>query len=139
MRRKAAFLALALVGLSGCSPVSRYVARQYYPAQPRYVIFFSPWSSALDQNGLAAVATAASAVLKDPVSTVHVVGYTSTVGMDEATRQLAEARAEAVRNQIIADGVEESRVTSLARGATPYQFDPEEARRVEIDIVHAGF
>jgi outer membrane protein OmpA-like peptidoglycan-associated protein len=52
---------------------------------------------------------------------------------------LSEARAEAVQTQIVADGVDQSRVTSMTRGATPYQFDPNEAQRVEIDIVHAGF
>jgi hypothetical protein len=35
--------------------------------------------------------------------------------------------------------VDASRVTSMARGATPYQFGPAEARRVEIDIIRAGF
>lgn len=139
MRRRAALLACALVGLSGCSAASHYVSRQYYPARPTYVIFFSSWSSALDQKGLQAVESAASAAIKDPAATVQVVGYASTIGMDDANRQLSEARAETVRNQIIADGVDESRVTSMSRGATSYQFSPEEARRVEIAIVHAGF
>jgi outer membrane protein OmpA-like peptidoglycan-associated protein len=139
MRRRAALLAFALVGLSGCADVSEYVSKQYHPAQPKFVIFYSPWSSTLDENGLAVVAAAAEAALKDPDATVQVVGFASTVGASDANQQLSESRAEAVQTQIIADGVDQSRVTSMARGATTYQFSPIEARRVEVDIVHAGF
>ena len=139
MRRRTAFLALALVGLSGCAQVSQFISKQYYPAQPKYVIFYGPWSSTLDENGLAVVAGAAEAALKDPNATVQVVGYASTVGPDDANQALSQSRAAAVQTQLIADGVDASRVTSMARGATAYQFSPLEARRVEIDIVHAGF
>jgi outer membrane protein OmpA-like peptidoglycan-associated protein len=139
MRRRPALLAFALVGLSGCTPISHYVSRQYYPAQPKFVIFYSPWGSTLDGNGLSAVAGAAQLALKEPTSTVQVVGFASTVGADDANQSLSEARAQAVETQLIADGVDASRVTSMARGATTYQFSPDEARRVEIDVVKAGF
>jgi outer membrane protein OmpA-like peptidoglycan-associated protein len=139
MRRRAALLALSLVGLIGCADVTQYVSRQYHPAQPKFVIFYSPWSSTLDEKGLAVVAAASEAALTDPTSTVQVVGFASTVGTGDANQTLSEERAAAVETQIIADGVEASRVTSMARGATTYQFSPIEARRVEIDIIHAGF
>jgi outer membrane protein OmpA-like peptidoglycan-associated protein len=139
MRRRAALLAFALVGLGGCAQVSPYVPLQYYPAQPRYVIFYSPWSSTLDDKGLSVIAGAAQLALKDPDSTVQVVGFASTVGADAANQSLSETRAQAVETQLVADGLDASRVTSMARGATPYQFSPNEARRVEIDIVPAGF
>ncbi len=139
MRRSAAFLAFALVGLGGCAHVQQYVSRQYHPAQPKFVVLFGPDSATLDANGLATIAGAAQVALKDPVSSVQVVGFSSTVGADAASRSLSEARAEAVQTQIIADGLDPSRVTSMARGATTYQFDPNEAQRVEIDIIHAGF
>lgn len=139
MRRRAALFALSLVAVSGCAQTSQYAARQYQPALPKFVIFYSPWSSALDDKSLAVVASAAQAALKDPVSTVQVVGFASTVGTGDANQTLSEARAKTVMDQIIADGVPASRVTSMARGATTYQFSPIEARRVEIDIIHAGF
>ena len=139
MRRRAALLAFALFGLSGCADVSQFVSRQYYPAQPKYVIFYSPWSSSLDENGLSVVAGAAELALKEPASTVQVVGFASAVGADDANQTLSEARAQAVQTQLVADGVDASRVTSVARGATTYQFSPSEARRVEIDVVKAGF
>jgi outer membrane protein OmpA-like peptidoglycan-associated protein len=139
MHRRAALLAFALLGLGGCTDVSNYVSKQYHPAQPKFVIFYSPWSSTLDEKSLAVVAAAAQAALTDPVATVQVVGFSSTIGASDANQQLSEARAEAVQTQIIADGVASSRVTSMARGATTYQFSPIEARRVEIDIIHAGF
>ena len=139
MRRRAGFLAFVLVGLSGCTHVSQYVSRQYHPAQPKFVVLYGPETATLDANGLATVAGAAQVALQDPVSTVQVVGYSSTVGADKASQNLSEARAEAVQTQIIADGLDPSRVTSMARGATTYQFDPNEAQRVEIDVIHAGF
>jgi outer membrane protein OmpA-like peptidoglycan-associated protein len=139
MRRRAALLAFALVGLSGCAPVSHYVSRQYYPAQPKFVIFYSPSASTLDQNSLSVVAGAARLALQEPTSTVQVVGFASAVAADDATQSLSEARAQAVATQLIGDGVDASRVTSMARGATTDQFSPGEARRVEIDIVKAGF
>jgi len=139
MRRRAALLASALLGLSGCTEVSQFVSRQYYPAQPKYVIFYSPWSSTLDENGRSVVAGAANLALKQPASTLQVVGFASTVGSDDTNQSLSEARAQAVESQLIADGVDPSRVTTIARGATTYQFSPLEARRVEISVVEAGF
>ena len=139
MRRRAALLALALVGLGGCAEANQFASRQYYPAQPKYVVFYSPWSSSLDPSSLSVVASAAQLALKEPTSTVNVVGFASTVGQDDANQSLSETRAQAVETQLIADGLDASRVTSAARGATGYQFSPNEARRVEIDIVRAGF
>jgi outer membrane protein OmpA-like peptidoglycan-associated protein len=138
MRRRAALLAFALFGLSGCASVSQFVSRQYYPAQPKFVIFYGPYSSALDEGGLSTVAGAAELALKEPTSTVQVVGFASAVGSDDADQGLAEARTQAVETQLIADGVDASRVTTSARGATTYQFSANEARRVEIDVVKAG-
>ena len=139
MRRRDALLVFALVELSGCAPVSEFVSQQYYPAQPKFVIFYSPWSSTLDQNGLAVTAGAAQLALKEPAATVQVVGFASTIGPDDANQSISEDRAQAVQAQLVADGVDAGRVTSMARGATPYQFSPLESRRVEIDIVKAGF
>lgn len=135
MRRRAAFLALSLIGLSGCAAVTQ----QYHPAEPKFVVFYSPWSSSLDGKGLGVVAQAAQAASKDPNATVQVVGFASTVGADDANQALSEQRASTVVNQLVADGVPAERVTSMARGATTYELSPIEARRVEIDIIHAGF
>jgi outer membrane protein OmpA-like peptidoglycan-associated protein len=93
----------------------------------------------LDAGGAQTTSTAAAAALKDPDATVQVVGFASTIGSDAANQTLAQQRAAAVEAQLIADGVDASRVTSMSRGATTYQFTPQESRRVEIDIVHAGF
>jgi outer membrane protein OmpA-like peptidoglycan-associated protein len=139
MRRRVALLAFSLIGLSGCSTAQTLVAEQYKPAQPKFVVFYSPWSANLDGKGVSVVSQAAQAALSDPVATVQVVGFASTVGMDQANLTLSEERATNVMNQIIADGVPVSRITSMARGATTYQLDPIEARRVEIDIIRAGF
>ena len=135
MRRRAAFLCVLLAGLTGCA----YVTKQYHPAMPTFLVFFSPWSSTLDGTGLSAASAAAAAAQKDPNATVQVVGFASTVGDNAANDTLSKQRAAAVQAQLVADGVDESRITTMSRGATPYQLSPQESRRVEIDIVHAGF
>jgi outer membrane protein OmpA-like peptidoglycan-associated protein len=135
MRRRAALLALTMIGLSGCATL----AQQYHPSEPKFVIFYSPWSSTLDQKGLALVSAAAQEALKDPAATVQVVGFASTVGTDAANQTLSEQRAQTVMSQLITDGVAQARITSMSRGATSYQMSPIEARRVEIDIIRAGF
>ncbi len=124
MRLRAALLAFACVGLSGCDQVQHYVSRQYYPAQPQFVIEYSPGSTTLDAAGMAVVSGAAQLALKEPAST-------------DPSR--SESRAQAGASQLIADGLDASRVTSMARGATSYQFSPKEAERVEINVVQAGF
>jgi outer membrane protein OmpA-like peptidoglycan-associated protein len=143
MPRRAALAALMMLGLTGCGifqekPTS-YVAQQYKPAMPTFLVFFSPWSSTLDAAGLQAAATAAAAAQKDPAATVNVIGFASTVGPEADNMILARQRADAVHGQLIADGVSPDRVIAMSRGATTYQFTAQEARRVEIDIVHAGF
>lgn len=135
MRRRAALLALTMIGLSGCA----LVAQQYHPAEPKFVVFFDSWSASLDQKGVTVVSGAAQAALKDPTATVQVVGFASTIGTDAANQKLSEQRAQVVLNQLLADGVPQARITSMSRGATSYEMSPIEARRVEIDIIHAGF
>jgi outer membrane protein OmpA-like peptidoglycan-associated protein len=135
MRRRAAILAVMLASLSGCA----YVEKQYHPAMPTFVIFFNPWSSTLDSTGLLATSQAAAAAQKDPVAQVQVVGFASTIGTDAANDTLSQQRAAAVQAQLVADGIDPTRIVTMSRGATSYQFTPQESRRVEIDIVHAGF
>jgi outer membrane protein OmpA-like peptidoglycan-associated protein len=142
MPRRAALLALMLTGLSGCgysnSPTD-YAAQQYHHAIPKFLVFFSPWSSTLDAAGLKAASSAAAAAQADPNAKVNVIGFASTVGPEAANMDLARNRAAVVEAQLVADGVSGDRVVTMSRGATTYQFTPQEARRVEIDIVHAGF
>jgi outer membrane protein OmpA-like peptidoglycan-associated protein len=139
MRLRAALLAFACVGLSGCDSVQHYVSRQYYPAQPQFVIEYAPGSTTLDAAGMAAVSGATQLALKEPAATVQVVGYASADTTDPTDPSLSDTRAQAVASQLIADGLDASRVTSMARGATTYQFSPKEAERVEINVVQAGF
>ncbi|GAB0114769.1 OmpA family protein [Acidisoma sp. C75] len=139
MRRRAALIALSLIALGGCQATSQTVARQYAPAEPRYVVFYSPWSSTLDAKGLGVVSQAAQAAAKDPAAQVQVVGFASTIGTDAANQALSEERAQGVMTQLIADGVPQDRIVTMARGATSYQLSAIESRRVEIDIVRAGF
>jgi outer membrane protein OmpA-like peptidoglycan-associated protein len=58
-----------------------------------------------------------AAFLKDnPDRTVRVEGFTDSTGADDYNRELSERRAESVREAIIAEGVENSRITSKGFG-----------------------
>lgn len=52
-----------------------------------------------------------------PAATVTVEGYADRRGSSARNRQLSEARAEAVKNSLVAEGVEASRIKTLGHGA----------------------
>ena len=56
----------------------------------------------------------------------------ATSGSAEFTRLLANARAQAVRDAVIAFGVPRARVTVGERAPVPFELLPIESRRVEI-------
>ena len=66
---------------------------------------------------------------------VHIVGNADKIGTEEHNRILSRARADSVRKLIIFFGVEESRLTTEALGASkPRSTDLSENRRVEFII-----
>ncbi|WP_298216161.1 OmpA family protein [Acidocella sp.] len=120
-----------LAGLGGCAS-----APQTPPATP---VFFQPWSAALDQPALTTIATVAKAANAQPDAPVEVTGAADSVGDTQANEQLAQARAQAVANQLVADGVARERLRvdtvgeikpKLVAPGTPVQAD----RRVLIRI-----
>jgi len=86
------------------------------------------------------VAEMRSALAALPAAEVVVTGHTDRVGSVEANDRLSLARAEAVRDLLVAAGVARSAVTAVGRGerepAVPTADEVAEARnrRVEIKI-----
>ncbi len=78
---------------------------------------------------------------KYPESTVIVKGHTDSRGTEEYNQQLSERRANAVRNYLIAERVDASRITAIGFGESlpVAPNDTEEGRqrnrRVEMDII----
>ncbi|MBU6419995.1 MAG: OmpA family protein [Proteobacteria bacterium] len=124
-----------LMGLGGCASLDAPSG----PPPPATPVFFQPFSAALDQAALNAIATAAQAANAQPDAPVTVIGAADSVGSVKANEYLSETRAQVVADQLAADGVAQSRLRIRARGiiqptleapGTPVQA----ARRVLIEI-----
>jgi outer membrane protein OmpA-like peptidoglycan-associated protein len=124
-----------LTGLGGCA----FFEAPPGPPPPATPVFFQPFSAALDQAALNAIATAARAANAQPDAPVTVIGAADSVGSVKANKYLSETRAQVVADQLVADGVAQSRLRIRARGSiqptletpgTPVQA----ARRVLIEI-----
>ncbi len=117
---------LGLLALAACS----------HPAPPDNVfpVFFTPFSSALDAPAQAIVARAAAASKLTPKLTVYVAGYADPRGAADEVVRLSKARADAVTELLVADGVPRAQIVHTAVGTPPDSQPGVESRRVEIDI-----
>ncbi len=125
----------ALAGLAGCASMDAPQG----PPPPATPVFFQPWSAALDQPALNAIATAAKAANAQPDAQVTVIGAADSVGSVPANQYLSETRAQVVADQLVADGVAQERLVIHARGTIQPSMAPsgtpiQAARRVLIEI-----
>jgi outer membrane protein OmpA-like peptidoglycan-associated protein len=127
MRRALSITALLLI-----STVGLPAARADDTPAP-YFVFFTSWSALIDHPAHDTVASAAAAAIKSK-ATVRVTGYASTVGSAEANKLLSELRGQIVVDELVSDGVDAKQITLTAAGATSYMSDPQEARRVKIEV-----
>lgn len=125
----------ALAALGGCASMEAPPG----PPLPATPVFFQPFSAALDEPALNAIANAAKAANAQPDAPVTVIGAADSVGSVLANKYLSETRAQVVADQLAADGVAQDRLHIQARGiiypsntatGTPVQA----ARRVLIEI-----
>jgi OOP family OmpA-OmpF porin len=78
---------------------------------------------------------------EDPALTVRVEGHTDAVGSDTYNQTLSEKRANAVRDQLIKQGISSSRIEARGYGESQPVADNESAigraknRRVEIKVM----
>ena len=101
--------------------------------QPRAVVFFTADSAGLDAPARTVIANAAARANDSPGATVRVLGFAAPdTGTAAFNRILAQARAQAVADGLVADGVPQRLVLIQSRGAVPYEQMPTESRRVEI-------
>jgi outer membrane protein OmpA-like peptidoglycan-associated protein len=127
-----------LVALAGCAPTTPPGGLP--PATP---VFFEPWSAALDDHAISAIATAAQAAQASPTAEVVVTGAADSTGGEQANKYISETRAQMVADQLVTDGVARERIKvrgvgvvsapTMATG-TPAQF----SRRVLIQVEAPG-
>jgi len=111
------------------------------PARPlRFTVQFEPNGNRLAAGADAALAAMRTALATLPAPEVVVTGHTDRVGSLEANDRLSLARAEAVREILVASGVARSAITLVGRGerepavATDDEVAEARNRRVEIKI-----
>lgn len=79
-------------------------------------VYFGHDSAALDARARTAVAAAAQEFRTDNFRQVTLYGYTDTSGSSEYNQRLAERRANAVRDALVAAGVPANAIRTSARG-----------------------
>lgn len=128
MLRRVLFF-VACCALAGC------MQNASSPDAPRGVVFFTADSAALDDAALGAIRESAALARANPSTIVHVRGFAAPdTGTAAFNRTLAQARAQAVADNLAAAGVPANRIRIESRGAVPFEMMPTESRRVEIVI-----
>lgn len=123
MRRLASFA--GLLALAGCAAT---------PPDRVFAVFFTEFSTRLDQPAIAVVDRAAQVAAQFPRVPVVVTGYADRAGSPQQSVDLSKSRAETVANLLIQDGVTPSRIVRNAVGTPPNSQPGVDSRRVEIDV-----
>jgi outer membrane protein OmpA-like peptidoglycan-associated protein len=132
IRRRLALAAPLAFGLGGTA-LAQAPATPPHGSERAFVVFFTPWSAALDPAAEAGLARVAEMARQVPTVPVLVTGYASPPGSSEANELLSRLRARVVADAMVERGVAAARIRMIARGATPGMEDLE-SRRVEVRI-----
>jgi len=102
----------------------------------RHLVFFPTGSTELTPAARAAVHVAAAQAAALRPRVVRVTGYAGATGLSTITQPLSEARANAVAEALVAEGVQRERLQVTARGeseSTPGAGVAD--RQVEIELL----
>jgi outer membrane protein OmpA-like peptidoglycan-associated protein len=104
------------------------------PPDHTFAVFFTNDSAALDVPAQSVVLRAATASKQFPFLPVYVAGYADKAGSPAVSIAMSKARADAVADLLISDGVPAERIKRTAVGTPPNSQPGIESRRVEIDL-----
>jgi OmpA-OmpF porin, OOP family len=143
MLRKLIVPVVALCWLAGC-------ATQPTPASPpppaapaptvSYMVFFDWASAKLSDQGVSTVQEAATVFKSKQGAHITAAGFTDTTGSAEANMALSKRRVDAVKAELVKDGVPADAVSTTANGETnllvntPDNVNDQRNRRVMVII-----
>ncbi len=122
------------VDARGCPDRGRIFGRRIYHA------LFASGSSALRSQSIPAVDSVITLIKMFQDVRLAVLGYTDAVGSDTANLALSQARAEAMRDYLMAAGIEVQRIVAIGRGesnpitSNQTQEGREQNRRIEFEF-----
>jgi OOP family OmpA-OmpF porin len=147
--RRSVLVFATLGGLLGAAAATDARAQGKPSGGPeQYVLYFDFASAKLSSVARPVVSDAANAirqtVAKGNFSHVKVIGYADTVGSTEGQDRLSVRRADAVRDELVREGIEASAIKTEGRGKlepevlTSDQVKNPRNRRVRIVIFRPG-
>jgi outer membrane protein OmpA-like peptidoglycan-associated protein len=112
------------------------------PAAREFTAYFDFNSSKLKPEARSVVQQAAAAARQGQMTHIEVTGHTDTVGSAKFNQALSERRADAVRKELIADGISADHITTRGVGKTelavPTADGVKEARNRRAVITEGG-
>jgi len=121
MLRKLIVPVVALTWLAACeqNPVPASPAPPATPVPTiSYMVFFDWASAKLTDQGVATIQEAATVFKSKQNAHVLAGGFTDTSGSPEANMALSKRRVDAVKAELVKDGVPDSAITTTAHGET---------------------
>ena len=127
------------------SSTAQSVQRRYgavlamQPMRPRrFVIYFCPCDADLTPEAAQVLKRVLAALAEQPAGELILTGHTDTVGSLEANERLSLARAQAVRDLLVANGAASERISVVGRGErellVPTADEVPEARNHRVEI-----
>ncbi|HLU67412.1 MAG TPA: OmpA family protein [Kofleriaceae bacterium] len=98
--------------------------RRERPARFSDRVFFANASARLSGNTRSKLRASARWLNQNPDKTVTIEGHANTVGDPVANQALSEMRAQAVKDFLVEQGVDESRITVQAYGSERPEYEP---------------
>jgi len=114
--------------------LSMSAAQAADPQPTRFVVYFQPWSAALDDSAKDVIAKAADMMKSNSRAHAMVQGYADTTGSKKANLLMSDLRSQIVVDELQADGAASIKIKQAGHGSVQFLISSQESRRVEIAV-----